>query len=373
MKKKNNFDIEYDYLLVGAGLFNAIFAREATLSGKKCLVIDKRSHIGGNLFCENIENIMVHKYGPHIFHTNNKDVWAYMNKICDFNHFKYSPLANYKDELYNLPFNMNTFYQLWKVKTPCDAKQKIKEQIIVSDDLTSLEDYAISVVGKDIYNKLIKGYTEKQWGRPAKELPASIIKRIPLRFTFDNNYFTDNYQGIPQKSYNAIFDECFKNCTVLLNVDFLKNRDLRQKAKTMIYTGMIDEYFDFCYGSLEYRSLSFMSESLGIDNYQGNAAINYTDFDIPYTRIIEHKHFINGNQPNTVITKEFPQQWTKGVEPYYPINTDRNQNIYQKYKELSRNDDSIYFAGRLGYYEYLNMDQIVEKAISLSENLLTKH
>ena len=252
-----------------------------------------------------------------------------------------------------------------------EAKQKIKEQIITSDDLTSLEDYAISVVGKDIYNKLIKGYTEKQWGRPAKELPASIIKRIPLRFTFDNNYFTDNYQGIPRKSYNAIFDECFKNCTVLLNVDFLKNRDLRQKAKTMIYTGMIDEYFDFCYGSLEYRSLSFMSESLEVDNYQGNAAINYTDFEIPYTRIIEHKHFINGNQPNTVITKEFPQQWTKGVEPYYPINTDRNQNIYQKYKELSRKDDSIYFAGRLGYYEYLNMDQIVEKAISLSENLLT--
>jgi UDP-galactopyranose mutase len=364
-----NTDYEYDYLLVGAGLFNAIFAREATRNGKKCLVIDKRKHIGGNLYCENTEGINVHKYGPHIFHTNNDQVWNYINEICNFNRFTYSPIVNYKGELYNLPFNMNTYYQLWKTITPGQAKNKIAEQIIPFPDIDNLENHALSIVGQDIYTKLIKGYTEKQWGKDAKDLPSFIVKRIPLRFTYDNNYFEDIHQGIPIGGYNTIFTKCFENCTIMLNTDFICNRSIEKEAKKIIYTGMIDEYYDYCYNALEYRSLRFETDLLNIPNYQGVAAVNYTEKDIPFTRIIEHKHFEYGKQPKTVITKEFPLLWEKKMEPYYPINTEENNIIYEKYKKLSLKKNNIFFAGRLGTYKYLNMDQIIDEAISLFKRL----
>lgn len=360
----------YDYLLVGAGLFNAIFANEATRKGKKCLVIDKRNHVGGNLYCDYIEGINVHRYGPHIFHTTNESVWKYMNKLCRFNHFIYSPLAFYKGELYNLPFNMNTFCQLWKVKTPDEALRKIKEQTQGFHDSESLEGHALSIAGKDIYEKLIKSYTEKQWGRDAKELPAFIIQRIPLRFRFDNNYFDDPFQGIPVGGYNAIFEKCFEKCDVILNWDFLENPSLMREAKTVIFTGMIDAYYGYRYGQLEYRSLHFENEILDTGNYQGNAAINYTEKDVPFTRIIEHKHFEFGKQPKTVITKEYPQTWESGLEPYYPINTAQNNDKYLKYKELSYKEENIFFAGRLGSYAYYNMDRIVYEALQLSKQLL---
>lgn len=360
---------EYDFLLVGAGLFNAIFAFEAAQKGKKCLVIEKRSHIGGNLYCKNIEGINVHMYGPHIFHTNHKFIWEYMNTISPFHNFIYSPLANYNGELYNLPFNMHTFYQLWGTKTPNEAKLKIEEQ---RRQLTkdNLEDFAISIVGIDIYEKLIKGYTEKQWGKSAKDLPSFIIKRIPLRLTYNNNYFNDKYQGIPTEGYNTIFEKCFESSTIFSNVNYLDNRDLSKLANITIYTGMIDQFYNYCYGALEYRSLNFETSILNMEDFQGNAVINYTQSNIPYTRIIEHKHFEFGNQKRTVITKEYPASWNVNNEPFYPINTNRNQTILRKYEKRANCEKNVFFAGRLGNYQYYDMDKVVTKAIELSNKII---
>lgn len=313
----------YDYLIVGAGLFGSIFAYEATKRGKRCLVIDKRSHIGGNIYCDNIEEINIHKYGAHIFHTSDKDIWNYINRFIEFNRFTNSPIANYKGELYNLPFNMNTFNKLWGVITPKEAKEEIEKQKKEAGikEPKNLEEQAISLVGTDIYEKLIKGYTEKQWGRSATELPDFIIKRLPVRFTYDNNYFNDTYQGIPMGGYNPIIEKMLENCEVRLNVDFFKHRkELEAIAEKIVYTGMIDEFYDYKYGVLEYRSLRFETEVLDLENYQGNAVVNYTDKETSYTRVIEHKHFEFGTQQKTIVTKEYPSEWKKGDEPYYPIN-----------------------------------------------------
>jgi len=362
--------VKYDYLLVGAGLFNAIFAKEATRKGKKCLVVDKRPWVGGNLYCEDIEDINVHKYGAHIFHTNNKEVWDYMNELCVFNNYVNSPLAKYKNKIYNLPFNMNTFYQLWGTKTPKEAADKIEQQRILMENPTNFEEQALSLVGRDIYNTLIKEYTEKQWGQDAKELPTFIIKRIPVRFTYNNNYFKDTYQGIPIGGYNPIFQECFKDCDIFLNMDFLHNRDLKKEATMTVFTGMIDQYYDFCYGALEYRSLYFEQIVLNMENYQGNAVVNFTDKDTPYTRIIEHKHFEYGEQKKTVITKEYPLSWKEGLEPYYPINTVNNNDLYDKYKERANQEKSVCFAGRLGTYSYFDMDRVVMDALNMSKKII---
>ena len=362
---------KYDFLLVGGGLFNAVFALEAARTKKRCLVVEKRSNLGGNLYCESIEGINVHKYGPHIFHTQNEYIWKYMNCLCDFNNFIYSPLANYNDNLYNLPFNMNTFYQLWGIKTPLEAKRRIAEQQLASSlDESNLENYALSLVGKDIYETLIKGYTEKQWGRSAKELPAFIIKRIPLRFTFNNNYFNDPYQGIPKGGYNIIFERCFKECDVLLNTDFLQNKSLSNLSNAVIYTGMIDEYYNYVYGALEYRSLRFETTVLDMEDFQGIATVNYTHINIPYTRIIEHKHFEPKGQMKTVITKEYPQSWNSTKEPFYPINTIDNQKRYEKYRQLANRESNLFFCGRLGSYTYYNMDQIVMQALEFAKKVL---
>ncbi len=359
-------EMEYDYLIVGAGLFGAIFAREASLRGHKCLVIDKRSHIGGNLYCEKVNDINVHTYGAHIFHTSNKEVWEYMNQFVEFNHYVNSPIANYKGKLYNLPFNMNTFYQLWGVTTPADAEKRIQEQTKkITNEPQNLEEQAISLVGEDIYEILIKGYTEKQWGRPVQELPSFIIKRLPLRFTFNNNYFNDTYQGIPKGGYNVIFSKCFQNCDVLLNTDFFQHQELKAKAKKIIFTGAIDQYYNYCYGKLEYRSLNFEHEILNIPNYQGNAVINYTDEETPFTRIIEHKHFEFGQQSTTVVTKEFSVNWEEGLEQFYPINDEINNEIFSKYKELANQEENVLFGGRLGDYKYYDMHHIVENCLRL--------
>lgn len=357
---------EYDYLIVGAGLFGSIFAYEANKRGKKCLVIDKRNHVGGNVYCENIEGINVHKYGAHIFHTSNKNVWDYVNKFVEFNRYTNSPVANYKGELYNLPFNMNTFYQLWGTKTPLEAKQKIEEQKNESKivEPKNLEEQAISLVGNDIYEKLIKGYTEKQWGKKATELPSFIIKRLPVRFTFDNNYFNDMYQGIPIGGYNVIIDKLLDGIEVGLETDFFENRDeLKKLADKIVFTGMIDEFYNYKFGTLEYRSLRFENEILEEENHQGNAVINYTEYEIPYTRIIEHKHFEYGTQEKTVITKEYPSTWKKGDEPYYPINNDKNNEMYAKYKELADKEDNIIFGGRLAEYKYYDMHNVISRAL----------
>lgn len=357
---------KYDYLIVGAGLFGSIFAYEANKRGKKCLVIDKRNHVGGNIYCEEIEGINVHKYGAHIFHTSNKKVWDYVNSFVEFNRYTNSPVANYKGELYNLPFNMNTFYQLWGTKTPLEAKQKIEEQKKEAriEEPKNLEQQAISLVGNDIYEKLIKGYTEKQWGKKATELPAFIIKRLPVRFTFDNNYFNDMYQGIPIGGYNIIINKLLEGIEVNLEIDFFRNREkLESLAEKIVFTGMIDEFYDYKFGTLEYRSLRFENEILNEDNYQGNAVVNYTEYEIPYTRIIEHKHFEYGTQEKTVITKEYPATWEKGDEPYYPINNDKNNEIYSKYKELANNEDNIIFGGRLAEYKYYDMNNVIERAL----------
>ncbi|MDK0636337.1 UDP-galactopyranose mutase [Clostridium perfringens] len=357
---------KYDYLIVGAGLFGSIFAYEANKRGKKCLVIDKRNHVGGNIYCEEIEGINVHKYGAHIFHTSNKKVWDYVNSFVEFNRYTNSPVANYKGELYNLPFNMNTFYQLWGTKTPLEAKQKIEEQKKEAriEEPKNLEQQAISLVGNDIYEKLIKGYTEKQWGKKATELPAFIIKRLPVRFTFDNNYFNDMYQGIPIGGYNIIINKLLEGIKVNLEIDFFRNREkLESLAEKIVFTGMIDEFYDYKFGTLEYRSLRFENEILNEDNYQGNAVVNYTEYEIPYTRIIEHKHFEYGTQEKTVITKEYPATWEKGDEPYYPINNDKNNEIYSKYKELANNEDNIIFGGRLAEYKYYDMNNVIERAL----------
>lgn len=363
----------YDYLIVGAGLFGAVFAHEATKANKKCLVIDKRNHIGGNIYTKEVEGIQVHEYGAHIFHTSDKEVWDYIQEFAEFNRYTNSPIARYKDELYNMPFNMNTFNKLWGVVTPQEAKDKIAEQIKESGikEPTNLEEQAISLVGKDIYEKLVKGYTQKQWGRKCTELPSFIIKRLPVRFTYDNNYFNDKYQGIPIGGYTQIIEKMLKGCDVRLNCDFFDHREeLVQSAKKILFTGMIDEYYNHCYGELEYRTLRFETETLNTDNYQGNAVVNYTDYETPYTRIIEHKHFEYGTQEKTVITKEFPATWQKGDEPYYPMNDEKNNSLFKKYKELSDKEESILFGGRLGMYKYFDMHNIIKEALTLSKNEL---
>lgn len=359
---------KYDYLIVGAGLYGSVFAHEATNQGKKCLVIDKRNHTGGNIYCENIEGINVHKYGPHIFHTDNKVVWDYVNQFVEFNHFIYSPIANYKGQLYNLPFNMNTFHQLWGIKTPEEARLKIEEQRANYSHITdpqNLEDQALVLGGKDIYEKLIKGYTEKQWGRPATEIPAFIIRRLPFRFTFDNNYFNHPYQGIPIGGYNMLIDKLLANVEVRMDVNFYANRTLFENiADKTIFTGQIDEFFHYQFGKLEYRSLNFETEKLNIENYQGVAGMNFTDKDIPYTRIVEHKHFEFGTQPITIITKEYPDEFSKNKEPYYPINDKINQVLLAKYQELAKELPNVIFGGRLAEYKYYDMHQIVENALN---------
>ncbi len=356
---------KYDYLIVGSGLFGSVFAHEATKRGKKCLVIDKRSHAGGNVYNENIEGINVHKYGAHIFHTNDKEIWDYVNAFVEFNRYTNSPMANYKGELFNLPFNMNTFYQLWKVKTPAEAKEKIKSQIdLQAGEPTNLEEQALSLIGTDIYEKLIKGYTEKQWGRAATELPAFIIKRLPVRFTFDNNYFNDKYQGIPVGGYNKLVDGLLKDIEIKLGVDYFENKAAWDStAAHVIFTGKIDQYYDYQYGQLEYRSLKFDHQILEQENYQGNAVVNYTDRDVPYTRIIEHKHFEFGTQPKTVITKEYPEEWTMEKEPYYPINDAKNTAVFKKYQALAVQETNVIFGGRLAEYRYYDMHQIIGSAL----------
>ena len=357
---------KYDYLIVGAGLYGSIFAYEMSKKGKKCLVIDKRDHIGGNIYCENIERINVHKYGAHIFHTSNKEVWEYINQFCEFNNYINSPIANYKGEIYNLPFNMNTFNKLWGVRTPEEAKRKIEEQkkefgIVESKNL---EEQAISLIGKDIYEKLIKGYTEKQWGRKATELPAFIIKRLPVRFVYDNNYFNDRYQGIPIGGYTKIIEKMLERIEIRLNTNFFDNREYFENiAEKIVFTGMIDEFYNYQFGKLEYRSLRFETEVLNIENYQGNAVVNYTEKEIPYTRIIEHKHFEFGNQKKTVITREYPSEWKEGDEPYYPVNDEKNNKLYEKYRELAEKEEKIIFGGRLGEYKYYDMDKVIEKIL----------
>ncbi|WP_078550192.1 UDP-galactopyranose mutase [Litchfieldia alkalitelluris] len=357
----------YDYLIVGAGLYGSVFAYEAKQRGKKCLIIDKRHHIGGNIYTEEIEGINVHKYGAHIFHTNNKRIWDYVNRFAEFNRYTNSPVANYKGELYNLPFNMNTFNKLWGVISPAEAMQKIEEQRNAAGitDPKNLEEQAISLVGTDIYEKLIKGYTEKQWGRPAKELPAFIIKRLPVRFTYDNNYFNDRYQGIPIGGYTGIIEKMLEDIDIRLNVDFFEDRDeLTKIAKKVVYTGMIDQYFDYKFGVLKYRSLQFETKVLDdTDNHQGNAVVNYTDRETPYTRVIEHKHFEFGTQDKTIITEEYPSEWEPGEEPYYPINDDINNDMFKKYKELADGEPNVIFGGRLANYKYYDMHQVIGAAL----------
>ena len=367
--------MKYDYLIVGAGPFGAVFAHEAKKRGKRVLVIDKRSHTGGNMYCEKVEGINVHKYGAHIFHTSNKEVWDYVNQFCTFNNYINSPIANYKDEIYNLPFNMNTFNKLWGVVTPQEAKEKIENQVKESNitEPKNLEEQAISLVGKDIYEKLIKGYTEKQWGRRCTELPAFIIKRLPVRYTYDNNYFNDKYQGIPEGGYNVIFDKLLEGIDVELNVDFFdKKRELLQKADKIVFTGMIDQYFDYQYGVLEYRSLRFEHETLDEENHQGNAVVNYNEREVPYTRIIEHKHFEFGKQPKTVITREYPAEWKQGDEPYYPVNNEKNAEIFKKYQELAEKEKNVIFGGRLADYRYYDMHHVFERALEVVKEELDK-
>jgi UDP-galactopyranose mutase len=359
---------EFDFLIVGSGLFGAVFAHECRKAGKKVLVIDRRQHSGGNVYCENVNGVNVHKYGAHIFHTNDKPIWDYVNSFVTFNNYVNSPLAVYKDELYNLPFNMNTFHQLWKVKTPQEAKAKIAEQVAALhiSDPQNLEEQALSLVGVDIYEKLIRGYTEKQWGRKASELPAFIIKRLPLRFTYNNNYFNDKYQGIPVGGYNLLIAGLLEGIEVRLNTDFFSAREeLSALAKTVVFTGQLDEFYNYRFGMLEYRSLRFEHQELATDNYQGNAVVNYTEREVPYTRIIEHKHFEFGQQPTTVITREYPQEWTKGLEPYYPINDDTNARVYKQYKALADKETDVIFGGRLAEYRYYDMHQVVGSALHM--------
>ena len=360
---------KYDYLIVGAGLFGSVFAYEMGKKGKNCLVIDRRNHIGGNIYCEKINNINVHKYGAHIFHTSDKEIWDYVNQFVEFNNYINSPVANYKGEIYNLPFNMNTFSKLWGVATPKEAKEKIEEQKAEYSikEPKNLEEQAISLIGKDIYIKLIKEYTEKQWGRDCKELPAFIIKRLPVRFTYDNNYFNDRYQGIPIGGYNVIIEKMLEKADIQLGVDYLQNKEkYNELAEKIIYTGMIDEYYDYKYGNLEWRSLKFENEILeDEDNYQGNAVVNYTSHEQKYTRIIEHKHFEFNNCKGTIITKEYPMNWKIGDEAYYPVNDEKNNSLFEKYKELANKEKNIVFGGRLGNYKYYDMDKVIKAALDM--------
>lgn len=363
---------KYDYLIVGSGLFGSIFAYEANKRGKSCLVIEKRNHIGGNIYCENVHGINVHKYGAHIFHTSNKEVWEYINRFAEFNNYINSPVAVYKDELYNLPFNMNTFSKMWGIKAPAEAKAIIEEQKAQYhiENPKNLEEQALSLVGKDVYEKLVKGYTEKQWGRSCTELPSFIIKRLPVRYTYDNNYFNDRYQGIPIGGYTKIIEKMLDGIDVLLETSFedYKSKNDISDMK-IIYTGNIDEYFGYKYGALQYRTVRFETEYLpDTDNYQGNAVVNYTEREVPYTRIIEHKHFEFGTGEGTVISREYSSEWSVGIEPYYPINNDENNALYQKYEELARGEKNVIFGGRLGKYKYYDMDKVIESALEAVKN-----
>jgi len=351
----------YDYLIVGAGLFGAVFACEAAAKGKKCLVIDKRSHIGGNVYTESTEQINVHKYGAHIFHTSDSEVWDYIGKFADFNRYTNSPIANYNGEIYNLPFNMNTFYKLWGVTEPREAERIIGEQRLNISNPRNLEEQALSLVGRDIYEKLIKGYTEKQWGRECRDLPAFIIKRLPVRYTWDNNYFSDKFQGIPTGGYTRIIEKMLSGCEVELNTRY--SREMSDIAEKTIYTGMLDEFYDFKLGRLEYRTLRFETEILDIPNFQGNAVVNYTDKSTPFTRIIEHKHFEYGTQPKTVITREYPKEYEPGDEPYYPLNDEKNTELYSRYAELAKSEKNVIFGGRLADYKYYDMWQVIRNAL----------
>lgn len=397
--------MRYDYLIVGAGLFGAVFAHEMKAAGKDCCCIDRRDHAGGNIYTESFNDIQVHKYGAHIFHTSDKKIWEYVNQFAEFNHYINSPVAVYGEELYNLPFNMNTFSKMWGIRTPDEAKAIIEQQrkqavlemgrpdsrgdVSAEEDgktiaegstePSNLEEQALSLVGRDVYEKLVKGYTEKQWGRSCKELPAFIIKRLPVRFTYDNNYFTDRYQGIPIGGYTRIIDKLLEGIPVRLGVsyrDFLKQNAEKSEPDTferVLYTGMIDEYFDYCLGELQYRSLRFEEEFLAeCDNYQGNAVVNYTDRDIPYTRIIEHKHFEFGSGKGTVITREYPSAWEKGQEPYYPVNDEKNMALYERYRELAAGEKNVIFGGRLGQYKYYDMDKVIAEALKMADDELNR-
>ena len=371
---------KYDYLIVGAGLYGSTFAYLATKQGKRCLVIDKREHVGGNLYCENVEGINVHKYGAHIFHTSNKKVWDFVNSIVEFNRYTNSPVANYKGRMYNLPFNMNTFYQMWGVRTPEEAQAKIEEQRREAmeamrregvSEPRNLEEQALTLIGRDIYERLIKGYTEKQWGRSCKDLPAFIIRRLPVRLVYDNNYFNDKYQGIPIGGYNKLIDRMLEGADVRTGIDFFDDRELWEaKAEKVVFTGKIDEYFGYRYGMLEYRTVSFKQETLDMANYQGNAVVNYTDKEVPYTRVIEHKHFEMFGQevydnPKTVVSREFSTEWKPGMEPYYPVNDERNNSLAEQYRALAAQEKNVIFGGRLAEYKYYDMAPIVERVMDL--------
>lgn len=369
--------MHYQYLIAGTGLFGAVFAYEMKKQGKTCMMLEKREHIGGNIYTEKEAGISVHRYGAHIFHTSNRAIWDYMNELAEFNHYINSPIAIYGKEVYNLPFNMNTFSKMWGIHTPAEAKDKIREQIekLHIKEPANLEEQALSLVGTDVYEKLVKGYTEKQWGRDCRELPAFIIKRLPMRFTYDNNYFNDPYQGIPKGGYTGIIEKLTEGIPIRLNCSY--QEFLRENAQAgaekvtydkVLYTGMLDEYFDYCLGKLEYRSLRFETEVMkGCENYQGNAVVNYTQREVPYTRIIEHKHFEFGNQPDTVITREYPAEWKEGDEPYYPVNDEKNNGLFAEYQKLAERETNILFGGRLGQYRYYDMDKVIEAALAMAE------
>lgn len=363
----------YDYLIVGSGLFGSIFAYEAGKKGKQCLVVEKRDHIGGNIYTKEVEGIQVHQYGAHIFHTSNREVWEYVQQFAEFNRYTNSPVANYKGEIYNLPFNMNTFNKLWGVVTPAEAKAKIEEQAAAyrTEHPANLEEQALNLVGKDIYEKLIKGYTEKQWGHRATELPPEIIKRLPVRYIYDNNYFNDIYQGIPIGGYTAMIEKMLEKAEVRLGVDYLEHKDeLDALAEKIVYTGPIDAYYGYQFGELEYRSVSFETEVLDQPNYQGNAVVNYTEYEVPYTRIIEHKHFEFGTQDKTVISREYPAAWKKGDEPYYPVNNEKNNMLYHSYEKLAKEEKKVIFGGRLGTYKYMDMHHVVAEALRVTKEEL---
>lgn len=373
--------MHYDYLIVGTGLFGAVFAHEMRQRGKQVLLVEKKNHIAGNIYTENEMGINVHRFGAHIFHTSDREVWEYVNRFAQFNHYINSPVAVYKDELYNLPFNMNTFSKMWNIKTPAQAKEIIAAQIagLHIGEPRNLEEQALSLVGRDVYEKLVKGYTEKQWGRDCRELPTFIIKRLPLRFTYDNNYFNDPYQGVPTGGYTQIIEKLLEGCRVVTGMSYreftacnaAKAEDGRDSWDRLLYTGMIDEYYDYCFGELEYRSLRFETEVLpDEDNYQGNAVVNYTQREIPYTRIIEHKHFEFGKGAGTIITREYPAAWRRGEEPYYPVNDEKNTRTYQRYLELSQKEKNVLFGGRLGQYKYYDMDKVIRAALDMVQSEL---
>lgn len=359
----------YDYLIVGAGLYGAVFAHEMMNAGKTCLVLERRDHIGGNCYTQDWSGIQVHKYGAHIFRTSNRRIWEYVSQFAEFNHFVNSPIANYHGQIYNMPFNMNTFSKMWNISTPAQAKEIIaRQRAEITGTPQNLEERAISLVGRDVYKTLVKEYTEKQWGRPCSELPASIIRRLPVRFTYDNNYFNDPYQGIPIGGYTQLIEKMLNGCEIRLNTDFNDSPgEYRKLAKRILYTGTIDSYFDYCYGPLEYRSLRFEHEELDMDNYQGVAVVNYTDRETPYTRVIEHKHFAFGTQPTTVISREYPLEWTRDIEPYYPINDQKNQARYEQYAQLGAQEKNVLFGGRLGEYRYYDMQDTIQSALSLAD------